>query len=183
MSGYKSITPSINVNTTSGQLRTELLNTFSRLDGQLSLAPYRAAAANGPSSSVLTGETTLMTANIDVNTLSKVSSSLLIFACGTTAANSNNKTLNLYFGTSQIFTTGAFAGNGISWTLQAEIVRSGQASQITWAQFFGSATLTSKVQVGSANMNLATNQTITLTGQGTSTGDITSSYWKILLLS
>lgn len=183
MSGYRSITPSINVNTDSGQLRTELLNTFSRLDGQLSLAPYRAATFNGPSLSNGASETDLLTTNIDVGTLAKQGSSLLIFACGTTAANANNKTIKLYFGSTEIFTTGAFAGNGISWTLQAEIIRNGATAQITWAQFFGSATLTSKIQVGSSSVNLATIQDITLTGTGTTTGDVSASYWKILLLA
>jgi len=183
MSGYRAITPSINVNTESGQLRTELLNTFNRLDGQLSLAPYRAATFNGPVLSTGAAETDLLTTNIDVGTLSKQSSSLLIFACGTTAANGNNKTIKLYFGANEIFTTGAFAGNDIDWTLQAEIVRNGATSQITWAQFFGSATLTSKIQVGTATTNLATIQDITLTGQGTATGDVSALYWKITLLT
>lgn len=183
MSGFRSITPSINVNTSSGQLRTELLNTFSRLDGQLSLAPYRAATFNGPVLSNGGTETDLLTTNIDVGTLSKQGSSLLIFAAGTTASNGNNKTINLYFGSTQIFTSGAFAGNGVSWTLQAEIVRNGATAQITWAQFFASATLTSKIQVGTASVNLAVQQDVTLTGTGTATGDVSASYWRITLNS
>lgn len=183
MAGFRSITPSINVRTESGQLRTELLNTFTRLDGQLATAPFRAFTANGPSLSTGAAETTLLTSNIDVGTLSKQGSSLLIFACGTTAANANNKTIKLYFGTTEIFTTGAFAGNGISWTLQAEIVRNGAAAQITWGQFFGSATLTSKIQVGTASVNLAVQQSVSLTGQGAATGDVSASYWKAILLT
>ena len=66
MTGFRSITPSINVNTSSGQLRTELLNTFSRLDGQLINAPYRAFSFNGPVLSTGATETDLLTANIDV---------------------------------------------------------------------------------------------------------------------
>lgn len=184
MSGFRSITPSINVNTSSGQLRTELLNTFNRLDGQLSAAPFRAFTFNGPVLSTAGGaETTLLTTNIDVGTFSKQGSSMLIFACGTTGANGNNKTINLYFGSTQIFTSGAFAGNGISWTLQAEIIRNGATAQITWAQFFGSATLTSKVQVGTAAVNLATSQSISLTGIGTATGDVSASFWQGILLA
>lgn len=182
MAGYRSITPAINVNTESGQLRTELLNTFTRLDGQLGQAPYKATSQNGPTLSSGAAETDLLTTNIDVGTLSKVGSSLLIFACGTTAANSNNKTIKLYFGSTVIFDSGAFAGNDIDWTLQAEIVRNGATAQITWAQFFGSATLTSKIQVGTATENLATQKDITLTGTGTTNGDVSALYWKILLL-
>lgn len=183
MAGYRSITPSINISTTSGQLRTELLNTFARLDGQLSLAPYRIATTNGQVLSSGVAETTLLTANVDVGTLSKNGSSLLVFACGKTGANGNNKTIKLYFGTTAIFDSGAFAGNDISWTLQAEIVRNGATAQITWAQFFGSATLTSKIAVGTASINLANQQVLRLTGQGTSSGDVSAYYWKVLLLT
>lgn len=183
MAGFRSITPAINVNTESGPLRTELLNTFTRLDGQLSTVPFRVYTTNGPVTSSGASETDLFTTNVDVGTLSKVGSSLLLFACGTTAANSNNKTIKLYFGTTEIFTTGAFAGNDIDWTLQAEIVRNGATSQITWAQFFGSATLTSKIQVGTASVNLATQQEITLTGTGSTTGDISFLYTKVILLT
>lgn len=183
MSGYKSIVPSINVNTASGQLRTELLNTFVRLDGQLINSPYKVTSFNGPVLTSGAAETDLLTANIDTGTLSKQGSSILIFAAGNTGANGNNKTIKLYFGGTEIFTTGAFAGNDVDWTLQAEIVRNGATSQITWAQFFGSATLTSKIQTGTASVNLATIQDITLTGQGTTTGDVSALYWKLILLT
>ena len=183
MAGFRSITPSINVNTASGQLRTELLNTFTRLDGQLVNAPYRLFTYNGPVLSTGAAETDLLTANLDVGTLSKQGSSILIFACGTTGANANNKTIKLYFGSTEIFTSGAFAGNDIDWTLQAEIVRNGATAQITWAQFFGSATLTSKIQAGTASVDLAVIQDITLTGTGTTTGDVSALYWKATLLT
>lgn len=183
MSGFRAITPSINVNTQSGQLRTELLNTFTRLDGLLINAPYKVFSFNGPVLSTGATETDLLTTNIDVGTLAKQSSSILLFACGTTGANANNKTIKLYFGSTEIFTTGAFAGNDIDWTLQAEIVRNGATAQITWAQFFGSATLTSKIQAGTATVNLAEIQPITLTGTGTATGDVTALYWKGTLLT
>jgi len=181
--GYRSISPSINVNTTSGQLRTELLNTFNRLDGQLSLAPYRLATQNGPVLTVGTSETTLFTTGIDFNTLSKLGTSLLIFACGTTGANANNKTIKMYFGGTEIFNTGAFAGNNISWTLQGEVVRNGGAAQICWTQFMGSATLTSAVNVVNTTVSLTTQQELKITGTGTASGDVSGSYWKVLLLT
>lgn len=183
MSGYRSVTPAINVSTESGQLRTELLNTFARLDGQLVLAPYRVATTNGQVLSTGAAETTLLTTNIDVGTLAKNGSSLLVFAAGKTGANGNNKTIKLYFGTTAIFDSGAFAGNDVSWTLQAEIVRNGATAQITWAQFFGSATLTSKVTVGTAAINLALQQVLRVTGQGSASGDVSAYYWKVLLLT
>lgn len=181
MPGFRSLTPNINVNTASGHLRTELLNTFTRLDGQLINAPYKVASQNGPSLSSGAAETDLMTANIDTGTLSKVGSSILGFVCGTTGANANNKTIKLYFGSTVIFDSGAFAGNDIDWTLQFEIVRNGASAQITWAQFFGSATLTSKIQVGTASESLVTTKDITITGQGTANGDVSVLYWRLQL--
>lgn len=181
--GYRSLTPSINVNTSSGQLRTELLNTFTRLDGQLALAPYRLVTQNGPVLSVGATETTLFTTGIDFNTLSKLGTSVLIFACGTTAANANNKTIKVYFGGTEIFTTGAFAGNNISWTLQAEVVRNGGSAQICWTQFMGSATLTSAVNVVNTTVSLTTQQILKITGTGTTSGDCSGSYWKLILLT
>lgn len=183
MSGFRSVTPSISINTESGQLRTELLNTFNRLDGQLVLAPYRLFTNNGPALSTGAAETTLFSTNIDFNTLSKVGSSILVFICGTTGANANNKTIKLYFDTYEVFNSGAFAGNDIDWTLQAEIVRNGGAAEITWAQFFGSATLTSKIQVGQAAVDLTQSQPLILTGTGTTTGDVSALYWNGQLLT
>lgn len=183
MAGFRALSPNINVNTQSGQLRTELQNTFARLDGELQLAPYRIATQVGPSSNSGSAETTLFTKTIDVGTLAKQNSSILIFACGTTNANGNNKTLKLKFGSTTILDTGAFAGNGISWTLQAEIVRNGAAAQAYYAQFFGSATLTSKISVGTATESLATAQTLKFTGTGVASGDISILYYKCLLLT
>lgn len=183
MPGFRALSPNINVNTASGQLRTELQNTFARLDGSLQLAPYRIATQVGPSSSTGAAETTLFTYTVDVGTLAKQNSSILIFACGTTAANANNKTLKMKFGGTTVFDSGAFAGNDIDWTLQAEIVRNGASAQAYWAQFFGSATLTSKISVGTAAENLAIANAITFTGQGTTSGDLSMLYYKQYLMT
>lgn len=183
MAGFRALSPNINVNTQSGQLRTELQNTFARLDGELQLAPYRIATQVGPSSNTGSAETDLFSKTIDVGTLAKQNSSILIFACGTTNANGNNKTLKLKFGSTTILDTGAFAGNGISWTLQAEIVRNGAAAEAYYAQFFGSATLTSKISVGTTSESLASAVTLKFTGTGVSTGDISILYYKALLLT
>lgn len=183
MAGFRALSPNINVNTDSGQLRTELQNTFARLDGTLQLAPYRIAAQVGPSSNTGSAETTLFNYTVDVGTLSKQNSSILIFACGNTAANGNNKTLKLKFGSTTLFDTAAFAGNNISWTLQGEIVRNGAAAQVFWGQFLGSATLTSKIITTTATESLATSKTLSFTGQGTATGDISVLYYKALLLT
>ncbi len=183
MAGFRSITPSISVNTSSGQLRTELLNTFTRLDGQLALAPYRLGTASGPIGNGAGVETTLESTTVSQGTLSKSESSILIFACGKTATNANAKTIRLKFGTTEIFTTGAQAFNNADWTLQAEIVRTSSTSQIAWIQFFATSTLTQKVTVTTASVDLAQNQSITITGEGAGASDVLLYYTKQLLLT
>lgn len=176
---YRSITPSITVNTESGQLRTELLNTFTRLDGQLALAPFRHTTQNGPVGNTGASETNLVSATIDHGTLNSVGNSLLIFAAGKTAANANNKTLKLVLGSTTLFTSGALASNNIDWTLQAELVFNGGTAQISWAQFLrnGSSPI---VTTTTAAEDFATTLTLKITGTGTATDDISVYYWKIL---
>lgn len=178
---YRSITPSLTINTPSGQLRTELLNTFTRLDGQLALAPLRFATQNGPVGNTGSSETNLVTAAIDHGTLSSVGNSLIIFAAGKTSANANNKTLKLVLGSTTLFTSGALASNNIDWTLQAEVVFNGGTSQISWAQFLrnGSSPI---VTTTTATENFATTLTLKITGTGTATDDISVYYWKILAI-
>lgn len=182
MPGFRALSPNINVNTESGQLRTELQNTFARLDGTLQLAPYRLAYQIGDVSNSGSTETDLYSYNAVVGTLAKQGSSILIFASGTTAANANNKTLKLYFGSTQLFTSGALASNNIDWTLQAEIARNGATSQVTWVQFMRNG-LSPIVDVSSTTVDLAANQAIKITGQGTATADIVVNYWKLILLT
>ena len=183
MAGFRSITPSININTESGQLRTELLNTFTRLDGQLSLVPFKLSADAGPFGNTAGVETTLQSTTVSLGTLSKSGSSILLFACGKTAANANNKTIKLKFGTAEVFTTGAQALNGVDWTLQAEIVRTSDVTQVAWAQFFATSTLTQKTTVSNLAIDLAQNQTITVTGEGAGASDVLLYYIKSILLT
>lgn len=183
MAGFRSITPSINVNTESGQLRTELLNTFTRLDGQLSLVPFKLDAFNGPTGNDAGTETTLGSITVSQGTLAKSESSILLFICGKTNANANVKTIKVKFDTAEVFNSGAVALNGADWTLQVEIVRTSDISQVSWAQFFSVAPLAQKTSVTTTSIDLAQNQTITITGEGATASDITLYYAKALLLT
>lgn len=178
---YRSIVPNININTDRGQLRTELLNTFSRLDAQLVAAPFRLTSFNGPAGNSGAAETTLATFTVDQGTLTKQGSSLLIFASGKTAANANNKTVKVYFGSTVIFNSGAFAGNNVSWALHGEIVRNGAASELTYVSWVGSATLTTAVNTATATESLATSEILKITGTGTSSDDISLYTMRVLL--
>lgn len=182
MAGFRSITPSISINTESGQLRTELLNTFSRLDGQLSQAPYRIATQNGPVGNTGTGETALMQFTLNQGTLTQIGASILIFACGTTNANANNKTFSLYLGNTVLFTSGAISLNNKDWTFQGEVVFNGGSSQISWGQFTanGNATI---VETNTSTESLAVNKNLTFTGTGGATDDISIYYYKATLIN
>jgi hypothetical protein len=182
MAGFRSITPNININTQSGQLRTELLNTFSRLDGQLSQAPYKLASQNGPVGNSGTAETDLMSTTINFGTLSQIGTSILIFACGQTNANANNKTLKLKFGSTTIFSSGAIAMNNKDWSLQAEIIFNGGGSQISYANFSYNGG-TSVVDTNTSSESIANNVTLKFTGEGTVNDDISIYYYKAILLN
>lgn len=182
MPGFSALTPNITVNTESGQLRTELLNTFSRLDGQLRNAPFKLYSQLGPVGNVGTGETTLMNMVVNFGTLQLNGQSLYVLVAGKTNSNANNKTLKLKFGATTVFTSGALASNNIDWTLQAEIIRNGGSAQITWAQFLrnGSSPI---VTTSTATESLAVNTTLSITGQGTASDDISAYSLKVLLLN
>lgn len=183
MPGFSSISPNIGATTQSAPLRIELLNTFARLDGQLKQAPFSLFNQVGAAGNSGAGETDLASKTVDFGTLQQNGQSLYIMAAGNTAANANDKRLKLKFGGTTVFDTGDFAGNDISWTFQGELIRSGGSAQVFWGQFFGSATLTSKITTTTSAVSLASNQILKFTGQGTASSDISISYMRVLLLN
>lgn len=182
MSGFRSLSPNINVNTESGQLRTELQNTFARLDGQLTAAPYRFVTGVGPSANTGAAETDLFTTTVNAGVMTGVGQSILIHACGQTGANGNSKTLKLYLGSTVVFSSGAIALNNKDWTFQGEIVFSGGNAQITWGQFTSNGASTI-VDVNTSTENFGTNLTMKFTGTGTSNADISMFYYKALIIN
>jgi hypothetical protein len=76
------------------------------------------------------GEDDLITYSLLANSLSGNGKGLQVTFFGTTAANANNKTLKIYFGASQILTTGAVGANDKDWKVTAIILRDGATSQI-----------------------------------------------------
>jgi hypothetical protein len=181
---YRSVTPNINVNTESGQLRTELNNAFLRLDGQLASVPITLFSSVGPASNTGTGETTLFSTTLDTTILPTNADSVAFTVSGTTNANANAKQIRLYYGGTLIFDSGSQTFNGISWVLRGEIVRTGSSNQICFAELVtGDATYRVGATQTSTNKNLINNQALVLTGQGVASGDITASYIKVLMNS
>lgn len=181
MPGYSSITPSISVNTPSGQLRTELLNTFVRLDGQLTQAPYRIASQNGPVGNDAGVETDLMTFKLNFNTLTEIGQSLQIIGAGKTNANGNGKTFKIKLGSTAIFDSGSVAWNDKDFQFYCEIVCNGATNQIVTTQFIpdGSAVI---VQTDVASEDLGTNLDIVFTGNGATASDVSLYYYKAVLI-
>lgn len=76
-----------------------------------------------------TSEETLASYSLPANALCRDGQSVRIRAWGTTAANGNDKTEKLYFGSTTLISTGALAANAKDWYLEATVVRTGAATQ------------------------------------------------------
>lgn len=181
--GFRAITPNITINTESGQLRTELQNTFTRLDGQLQNAPYKYSIDIGPIGNDAGATTNLVERKITYNTLTRRGSSISFYISGQTGANANNKTITMEFGSTTIFDSGAVALNNQDWSIQGEIVRVSDTQQICSVTFVATSTLQTKVTTTTANEDLATNKDFIVTGNGTAASDVVVNHCKLVLIS
>lgn len=181
---YRSTAPNINVNTESAQLRTEVSNSWLRLDGQLGNVPLTLYSTTGPTSNTGGGETVLFSTVFDTTTLPVNVDSVGFIISGITQANANAKQIRMYYGGTLIFDTGSTTFNGISWRMDGEIVRTGAASQICNAQMVTSdATYRVGCTQTLTNKSLTTNQSLIITGTGVTTGDVSAYYMKVILNS
>lgn len=186
MSKFPSITPGINSQTGSAELRNQMLATFRNIDNRFLVTPgvIYSNIVGGTSSGAT--ETTLLSIPIGSDYLAKNNSSILVFMAGAFGANANNKTIKVKFNTPStaniINTIGPTAYNAIGWTAQFEIIRTGGSSQLEWIQFFpsGSATITGST---TASVNLLEGGTILVTGTGTASADVTLTYAKAYLMT
>lgn len=76
-----------------------------------------------------TNETDGFTYTLPANSLSANGKGVRLTLWGSTAANGNNKTLQLYFGGSSVYTTGAVAANAKNWRVEMVILRTGVGGQ------------------------------------------------------
>lgn len=117
------------------------------------------------------GETTMMT--YTVTPMLNDGDEIYVKAWGTYAANANNKTIKLKFGSQTILTTGAISANDGSWQIEASIIRTAAATQEIIATITSSNTSVVESATRTAGaQNLATDNALLITGQGTSTNDI-----------
>lgn len=80
-----------------------------------------------------TTEDTLLTFALPAKTLSATNKGLKIRAWGTTAANADNKTVKLYFG-SEVITTPTAATSAKGWELELEVYKSGSSTQVVFGK-------------------------------------------------
>lgn len=129
-----------------------------------------------------TGATDLITYSLPANSLTNDGDVLEIKAWGKYAANSNNKTVALAFGSQTILTTGIKSANDATWSIKATIIRTSESSQeivseiiSSHASVLDSATRTAGTQTNAAAL------IIKCVGTGGATSDITQYALKINL--
>lgn len=119
------------------------------------------------------GEDNLITYTLDSNTLVDNGDSIEIEVFGTLAANANNKTIKLYLGSTQLFSTGAVASNAKDWQINCTIIKTGSATQECIASFNGDTVLvTQTADYVSGAEDFTTQLTIKCTGEATADNDI-----------
>lgn len=123
-----------------------------------------------------TTETDLHSVTMPAGTLASQHESLEWEIFGTTAANSNNKTLQFYYGGSSRLTFGPFAANDEDWRLSIRAVKrfSGNSGGVQFvATLSGGAVMGVTTQVLELSYSSSLSAVVTkITGTGTATNDI-----------
>jgi hypothetical protein len=130
---------------------------------------------NTPIASAGAAETNLHVVTVGAHVLTNANDRLLVRASGRFAATSNTKQVQLVFGSEDVFDSGAFVANTGAYTLDCEIIRTGNTAQSCNCSFNGG---TNVVYVRTSSLNLAqTNGIATvlkITGTAAGDGDITN---------
>lgn len=139
-------------------------------------ANYLLTSQTGSASSTGSTEITLMSTNVQPNTIAKAGTKIVIEAFGTFATNANNKQLKLYFGSTVLYTTTSSAANGGIWSFTATVITTGTNTEYTSTNFNSSNVIfTSSINYLMPTEVLSAILNIKVTGKGSSTGDITES--------
>lgn len=130
---------------------------------------------NTPIASAGAAETNLQVVTIGAHVLTNNNERLLVRASGRFAATSNAKEVKLVFGSQEVFASGSQVANTGAWTLDAEIIRTGNTSQSVNASFHGG---TNTAFITESSLDLAqTNGIATvlkITGTAAGDADITN---------
>jgi len=162
---------------------TFLQNVWRAIRGDLGLSLSGMLSVNTTSAgNVGVGEYDLITYTLAANNLTNNGDVLEIEAWGIYAANANNKTVKLAFGSQTILTTGVIAANDGTWSIKAKIIRKTETTQeiVTEILSSNSSVIDSATRTA-GTQTLTSNITIKCTGTGVSDNDIVQYALKINL--
>lgn len=113
----------------------------------------------------VTTEETLLSFSLPAFSMGVNGQGVRIKAWGTTAANGNNKTVRLKFGATNVMTTGPVASNNETWHFEAEVFRTGGATQdaVSFVSFFNG--VITQAQITNPAETLTGAVTIAVSGQ------------------
>lgn len=120
------------------------------------------------------GEDDLLTYTMPKNTMHNDNDILEFIAFGTYANNANNKTLNLYFDGTKIFTTGVKNPSNAAWSIICRIMRITATTQKVIVQFSGesSGSATAQANYIATTVDLTIANVIKCTATGVADNDI-----------
>jgi hypothetical protein len=125
------------------------------------------------------GEDDLITYTVPANTLSTNGDRVEFKMAGTFAANANNKRVRIKFGATTLLDTAALAFNGVDWSAEGSIVRTGATTQKAFCVFRAGATLTSTSDYTTPAETLSGTVVLKATGEATSNNDIVEEFHTV----
>lgn len=155
----------------------QLVNNINTGVGGLQSAATAAVATAGG-----TSEQTLQTLTLPANFFTKAGQTVRLVASGTTAANGNNKTIKVEFGTI-VISSGVIAINAKKWKSVLEVMHTGANTQ-TWNGLYTDTTTGNIVDGGTAAVTESAqiSCTVKCTDGTDSAGDITCNNFYIEII-
>jgi hypothetical protein len=140
-------------------------------------------AADTVTGNIGAGVDTIFTCNIGGGNIRASNNALRIVVGGTTAANGNNKEVRVTVGGTQVFTTGVVAANAIDWKIDCEGGRSSGSSIRMYCHGNPLTTTTLKTtRTVISGLDFQVQIAVVVTGEATTTNDITLDYANVELL-
>jgi len=118
------------------------------------------------------GATDLITYTLGANALKTTADYIEVEAFGIFAANANNKSISLIFGSTTIYSISPTAINGGSWSLRAKIIRVTSATQEIIVEGNGTNSVLIKTSYTAGAENLTTDLIVKVSATGVATDDI-----------
>jgi len=129
-----------------------------------------------------TTDDTLFSTSLQANELAKNGDEYVLEACGSTAANGNNKTIKVFFGATAVLSSGVITSNAKKWTAYVRVKRSAAGTQIANGEFTVDGTATT-VNLTTPAEDLTGAVTAKVTGASPTTGaasDVLGNDWSVV---